>query len=81
MTRTAVVFPAPFGPSRAHTDPPPTCRSTSSSTTFSPYLLMSPATEIALATDYLRTLYVIGRDDNVRRTEIFRQRPTRDAGE
>ena len=38
--------------------PRATCRSTPSSTTFSPYLLVSPATEIALGHGYLRTLYV-----------------------
>jgi hypothetical protein len=33
-----------------------------------------PATEIALPTRHLRTLYAIDPDDNVRRTELFHQR-------
>src|SRR5918998_6608482 len=44
---TAVVFPAPFGPSSEKTVPAGTCRSTPSRTTLSPNDLRSPAAAIA----------------------------------
>ncbi|OEJ45727.1 hypothetical protein AR457_17840 [Streptomyces agglomeratus] len=44
---TAVVLPAPFGPSREKTVPSGTARSTPSSTTLSPYDLRSPFAAMA----------------------------------
>src|SRR5690348_6735936 len=46
-TFTAVVFPAPFGPSREKTVPAGTSRSMPSSTVLSPYAFRSPETAIA----------------------------------
>ena len=44
---TAVVLPAPFGPSSANTDPAGMCRSMPSSTILSPYDLRRPTVETA----------------------------------
>lgn len=46
---TAVVLPAPLGPSRANTDPAGMRRSMPSSTVLSPYDLRRPAAETAAA--------------------------------
>src|ERR1700712_3225519 len=49
--RTAVVFPAPFGPSSPSTVPVGAVRSTPSSATTSPYDLTSPCASIAAPSD------------------------------
>src|SRR5947207_1484470 len=46
-TRTAVVLPAPFGPSRPNTDPAGTSKSMPPSAVTSPKRLVSPSTRIA----------------------------------
>ena len=45
--RTAVVFPAPFGPSRPRTVPVRTARSTPARAVVSPKRLTSPSAQIA----------------------------------
>ena len=54
-TRTAVVFPAPLGPSRPHTVPLGTARSSPSNATVEPNRLTKPVAEIAKS----GTLYAI----------------------
>ena len=50
-TRTAVVLPAPLGPSRPHTVPRGTSKLTPSRAVFSPNRLMRPSTSMAFSTD------------------------------
>src|SRR5215218_2458291 len=44
IIRRVVVFPDPDGPSRVKNSPSPTCRSTPSTATTSPYVLRAPST-------------------------------------
>src|SRR5688572_20278838 len=69
-----VVFPAPFGPSSAHTSPYPTRRSTPATATTEPYDLASPFTTIAAesSTSHSPRLSTLGGDKHSsRRTRRY----------